>query len=152
MTVNPKWTNALVNNLIETCHDGHRGYQAAAQQAGGMDLKRMFGKLALERKQFADELGRKIDRHVGTPHDHGTISGALHRGFIGLMGNVRTLSAADILRECVRGEAVAIKHYEDALEGDLPEDVMELAGRQLAHIAEARNRLVDLDSDAESEG
>ena len=145
-------TTALLNSLIEMCHDGHRGYQAAAQQAGSMELKRLLGKFALERRMFAEELGRKIDRKTGTPHNHGTVAGALHRGYIGLMGNIRDLSPAEVLSECARGEEVCVRRFEEVLKSGLPEDTAQLVTAQLRHVAEARDRMRELAADASRDG
>lgn len=83
------------------------------------------------------ELGRK-------PEHHGSLSGAVHRGWVGLIGAVRSRSVIAILRECDRGEIEALIVFRKVLELDLPSDVEEVVRGQLHRIHEAADELRDL--------
>ena len=47
---------SVVENLIETCRDGEKGYKDAASHAKRTDLKTFFTDQGTQRARFADEL------------------------------------------------------------------------------------------------
>ena len=47
---------SVVEELIETCKDGQKGYQDAASHVKRSDLKTYFNQQSLERASFAGEL------------------------------------------------------------------------------------------------
>src|ERR1035441_10744480 len=53
---------SVVENLIETCKDGQKGYQDAAQHVKRSDLKTYFNEKSLERSRFAGELEAELVR------------------------------------------------------------------------------------------
>jgi uncharacterized protein (TIGR02284 family) len=135
---------ATLNRLIETCCDGSQGYEAAAETVSDLKLRRLLARLALERRGFEDELGEAVVRLGGRPIHHGTVRGALHRGWIQVTGS-GVASAYDVLRQCAFGEKVSLEHYAAALRKDLPEDLRSLVSRHLGRVAEARALIVDLE-------
>jgi uncharacterized protein (TIGR02284 family) len=132
---------AALNGLLQTCLDAHDGYQAAARHVDDMDVKKLFGHFALERKRFGEELGLVIEGLGGTPRERGSVKGALHRGWIEFSSEMDEPLRGDVLKECARGEGLAVRHYEDALAKGLPGDARRLVERQLAAITEARDRI-----------
>jgi uncharacterized protein (TIGR02284 family) len=142
-------TQALLKRLIGVCCDGHHGYQTAAAHAGSMEMKRLFAKLAAERKQFGEQLCEKFGADVKT---HGSFPGALHRGWIDLKDKFGKLSQADLLQECARGEAAAVRQYQEALSEPMRGDVIEVVAIQLGRILETQDRLVQLARDGHATG
>ena len=57
---------SVIENLIETCKDGQKGYQAAASHVKRSDLKTYFNEQSLERSRFAGELEAELIR-LGKP-------------------------------------------------------------------------------------
>jgi uncharacterized protein (TIGR02284 family) len=137
---------ALLNTLLQCCLDAHDGYQAASRHVDDMDVKRLFGHFALERKRFGEELGLVIESLGGTPRERGSVKGALHRGWIELAGEMDEPLRGSVLKECVRGEALSVRHYEDALARGLPPEARHLAERQLQGIREARDKVAALEA------
>jgi uncharacterized protein (TIGR02284 family) len=132
-----------LNELVETCRDGHAGYQLAAHGIKDMKIKKLLGKIALERKQFEDALRGEIERRGVLPHSHGTVAGALHRGWIQMKELGRAAPTA-ILEECGRGEAASIRVYKDALGKELPPEVRQTVALQLDRITAARDEVLEL--------
>lgn len=132
---------AVLNTLLQTCLDAHDGYQAAAHHVDNMDVKRLFGRFALERKRFADELALAIESLGGAPRERGSVAGALHRGWIELTSEMDVPLRGDVLKECVRGEGLSVGHYEAALSRGLPAEARRLVERQLRSIVEAVDRV-----------
>lgn len=144
MTQDIRKTNQALNRLIEFCHDGHEGYQTAAHHIEDRPVQLELGRFAHERKEFRDVLARKVDRHAGTPHGHGTLKGRLHRTWLDLKAKVKHLPQPEILQMCADGEEATILTYEHVLEEDLPQEIKELATHQLGLIQKAKNRLAEL--------
>src|ERR1039457_7147585 len=53
---------SVLENLIETCKDGQKGYQEAASHVKRSDLKTYFNEQSLERSRFAGELEAELIR------------------------------------------------------------------------------------------
>src|ERR1700761_4797903 len=73
----------ILEDLIETCKDGQKGYQDAAEHAKRQDLKAYFNQQSQERAHFAGELEAELPR-LGEPDKKvtGSASAALHRAWI----------------------------------------------------------------------
>jgi uncharacterized protein (TIGR02284 family) len=141
---------SVVENLIETCKDGQKGYQDAAQHAKRSDLKAYFNEQSAERDRFAQELQAelsklgKADKKVS-----GSVAGALHRAWIdtksALGGGDKT-----ILESVEKGEDNAKETYQKALSGSLPASVSEIVRRQAASVQKAHDKVKSLRDTAEA--
>lgn len=143
-----------LNDLIETCKDGERGYRDAADGVQRSDLKAVFNEYARQRTQFASELQRHVTRLGGEAETSGSASGALHRGWINLKSAITGRDDEAILNEVERGEDEAVHAYQKALEEDLPSDLRSVVEDQYRDVLEAHNRIramrdaTDMDSTA----
>lgn len=74
---------SVVENLIETCRDGQKGYQDAGEHAKSADLKAFCHEQSAERGRFAQELQAELAR-LGKPDKKvsGSVGGAMHRAWI----------------------------------------------------------------------
>ena len=61
-----KDVRSVLEDLIETCKDGQKGYQDAATHVKRGDLKSYFNQQSLERARFAEELRQELTR-LGEP-------------------------------------------------------------------------------------
>lgn len=136
----------VLHHLIDICRDGEHGYRAAADHVTDPQLKTMFGGLAAERKQFADELTPHLHRLGGVPDD-GSNAAALHRGWIGLRGLVPGTHTHALIAEAGRGEHAALNAYDEALNGMLPPTVTDLVEAQREAIGKATERIRTYDMD-----
>jgi len=140
---------STLNTLIEACQDGHAGYQVAAHGVTNMEIKKALGHLARERRQLEDDLRSQIERLGGKPRERGTVTGALHRGWMQLKEQFGHPTPADMLRECTRGEASCIRNYNEALSRGLPDDLRNMVSQQLGRITAARDRLLEMGREGE---
>ena len=141
---------SVIENLIETCKDGQKGYQDAASHAKRSDLKAYFNEQSMERGRFAQELQAelsklgKADKKVS-----GSASAALHRAWIdtkvALGGGDKT-----ILESVEKGEDDAKDTYQKALSGSLPAGVAEMVRRQAASVQKAHDKVRNLRDTAEA--
>jgi len=121
---------SAMNNLIETCKDGQKGFAAAAERADRGDLKQLFTTLSSQRATFTHELEVEVGRLGGKPADLGHVAAIVHRGWMAVKSGVKDDTDGAILDECERGEDFAKKAYADVLEKALPTDVRPLIARQ----------------------
>jgi uncharacterized protein (TIGR02284 family) len=135
---------SVVEDLIETCKDGQKGYQDAAAHVKRSDLKTYFNEQSLERARFAGELEAELI-HLGKPDKKvsGSASAALHRAWI---DTKVSLGAGDkaILESVEAGEDSAKESYQKAVTGDLPENIAQIVRRQAASVQKAHDKVKSL--------
>jgi uncharacterized protein (TIGR02284 family) len=140
----------VVEDLIETCKDGQKGYQEAASKVKRNDLKTFFNEQSLERGRFAGELDAELKR-LGEKDKKvtGSVAGTLHRAWIdtkvGLGGGDKT-----VLEWLEHGEDTAKDAYNKALSGNLPGNVLEIVRRQAASVQKAHDKVKTLRDTAEA--
>ncbi len=132
---------ATLNDLIETCKDGQEGYRQAAEGVQHAELKTLFNVYAQQRAQFAGELQNEVLRLGGDPETSASTAGALHRGWLNIKAAVTGGDDNAVISECERGEDAAVRGYEAALEGELPQPLRDLVERQFAQVREAHERV-----------
>jgi len=120
----------VLNTLIETCNDGERGFRNVAEHVKSPDLKTLFEARATECRQACADLRAKVVQLGGDPETGGSASGALHRGWVSLLGSLTGYSDKSLLEACEKGEDSALERYRDALDEALPDDVRVLVERQ----------------------
>jgi uncharacterized protein (TIGR02284 family) len=142
--MNEKDAVSVIEDLIETCKDGQKGYQDAALHVKRSDLKTYFNQQSLERSSFAGELEAELIR-LGKPDKKvsGSVGAALHRAWI---DTKVSLGAGDhsILESVEAGEDNAKKSYEKAVNSDLPENIAQIVRRQAVNVQNAHDRVKTL--------
>lgn len=107
-----------LHNLLDTAVDGRKGYAQAIEKCTDAsaplkaylsDAQHGCTKAAQEIRDILRSYGEKAD-------DDGTISGAMHRGWIATRTTFSPDAEAAFVSEIVRGEEHAVKSYEKALE------------------------------------
>ncbi len=132
---------STINGLIETCKDGQDGFKAAAEGVERSDLKSLFYEFSQQRSQFAGELQTLVQTLGGDPSESGSVSAAIHRGWINIKSAVTGRDEGSILNECERGEDSAKKMYKEALEQSLPSHVMDTVQTQYTSVQSAHDRI-----------
>ena len=121
----------VLNDLIETCHDGQYGFSSSAEHVKSNDLRLLFTQRAADCQRAAEELQGLVVEYGGKPDDGGSASGAVHRGWVSVKGTLAGYSDKAMLEECERGEDAAVARYRKALKEELPANVRALVERQL---------------------
>jgi uncharacterized protein (TIGR02284 family) len=146
-----KASRALID-LVETCKDGMKGYETAAESVENPQIKSELSRLSQQRAQFVNELETQAQqlgisaRHENTLEGVALdVAGAVHRGWINLKSAVTGNDSKAVLNECENGDAAALKTYEEALMVDnLPPTVRNVIEKQHAEILEAKNKITAL--------
>jgi uncharacterized protein (TIGR02284 family) len=129
-TMDNQDTIDVLNTLIETCNDGERGFRNVAEHVHSADLKTLFATRANECRQACADLRAQVLQLGGDPETGGSASGALHRGWVSLLGTLSGHSDKSLLEACERGEDSALERYRDALDQALPDNIRMLIERQ----------------------
>jgi uncharacterized protein (TIGR02284 family) len=135
-----------LNDLIETCKDGQSGYRKAADFVSDTEMQALFDSYSLQRTQFINDLQAAVRYFGGIPANHGSATGAVHRGWIDLKSRLSGDDEEAILSECERGEQAALHNYEEALQERLPAEIMPLMEYQYWQVREAHERIRALDA------
>ena len=75
------------------------------------------------------------------PETGGSVSGAIHRGWVEVKSAVTGRDAKAILEECERGEDYAKARYADVLKRDLPTQLREIVQRQYEGVLSNHDRI-----------
>lgn len=132
---NGAFTFTTLNHLIETTKDGESGFEAAAKDCSDPSLKHVFMQYSRERGKFAVELQNFVKRHGEEPEQTGTLTAALHRGWLTLKSAFSKRDNLAILEECERGEDYAVQQYQDAFQ-------TQQLGFAMSVVAEQRDRVL----------
>ena len=122
----------VLNDLLETSRDGEQGFRTSAEQAQTGELQNFLARRAGDCAKAAAELEQAVRAHGGTPADGGTMTGAMHRGWVAIKTAMMTNDDKAVLEECERGEDAAVASYRKALQHALPPGVRSLVERQAA--------------------
>jgi uncharacterized protein (TIGR02284 family) len=131
----------VIEDLIETCKDGQKGYQDAATHVKRLDLKTYFNEQSLERSRFAGELEAELPR-LGEPDKKvsGSAGGAMRRSWIdtkvALGGGDHT-----ILESLEAGEDSAKEAYKKAMTSALPGNLLEIVRKQAASVQKTHDKV-----------
>ena len=134
-------TISTLNGLIETCKDGERGFRTASDGLTDPLTKSAFQGYARERGQMARELQDEVRRLGGDPDKSGSMSGALHRGWINIKSVVTGKDDGSIIAEAERGEDAAKQTYDDALQAGLSGTTLALVQQQAARVHATHDRV-----------
>ena len=129
---------AVLNHLIETCRDAERGLRVAAAQVESSEVKRLFLRLAEQRRSFADELLPHAQRLGGASPADGTAAAAVHRAWMQLKARFASNPERAVIEEAARGERYAVHAYDDAVADWIPPDVREIVEGQDLGVRVAR--------------
>lgn len=135
---------SVLNSLIETSKDGEAGFRKAADDTSNPELKTLFNDRAQRCAQAAGELQAAIHALGGKAENHGSASGALHRGWMDIKSAVKGRTDHEILSDCEKGEDVAKKRYREALDAELPADIRMLVERQYEGVLKNHDRVREL--------
>lgn len=128
-----------LQHLLDICADGVEGYKRAAQAITTPRVHRALELNALEREEVTAALTEVLVELGHPPPSHGTLGGAVHRGWLRALGAVHKDEA--ILHECLRGERITVDAFAQALAHELPANVRTVIQSQLSRILSALERV-----------
>lgn len=137
-------TISTLNGLIQTCRDGQEGFKVAAEGIERSELKTVFYEFSQQRADFVGVLQELVRSLGGDPENSGSMSAAVHRGWMDIKSLVTGKDEAAILNECERGEDYAKDSYAEALKTTLPANINDVLAQQAQAVLAAHNRIKTL--------
>jgi uncharacterized protein (TIGR02284 family) len=153
-------TNALtapetvdhLNGLIEASRDGESGYRTAAADVNNSELRTIFGDYADQRAGFVRELEAEVVRLGGTPVKSGTLTAAVHRGWIDLKSGLSGGGAHAIVAACETGEDAAQAAFERVVNLDISGATRALVEKQWLQVKQAHKFMLRLKEETAADG
>ncbi len=133
-----------LNDLIEVAFDGEAGYRTAAEHVSDDHFQTVFADYAKQRAGFVRELQAEVRRLHGEPRDSGTLTAAVHRGWLDLKSALSGGNAAAIVAACETGDDSAQAAYERVVNLDLSGEPRVVVEKQWKQIQESHARLLNL--------
>ncbi|MGQ2992541.1 MULTISPECIES: PA2169 family four-helix-bundle protein [unclassified Variovorax] len=143
---------SILNDLLENSRDGEYGFRACADEVEDTQVKQVFENRAVQCAAAAEELATLIRALGGKADQGGSVSGALHRGWVHVKGTLGADSALSMLEECERGEDSAVARYRKALKNDLPAEVLAVVQRQADGAQRNHDQIRDLRDQYKAKG
>jgi len=131
----------VINELIQTCVDGQKGFEAAAKAVDDPNIKDELVGYSWQRQQFATELKTRLAAFGEESTDHGSLSGAMHRGWMDVKSAIGANGGQSILAECERGEDIAEDTYRKAMNQGLPTEYFKVVAMQYQTIQRTHDRI-----------
>lgn len=136
---------SVLNSLIEICKDGQQGFSDAAETVKNPDYKSLFSELASQRLLYIGELRRLVLSLGESVEEHGSVAGAVHRGWLDLKAALSSGDEHAVLAECERGEDFAVARYKVAVAHDeMPENIRATIEQQYMGVQAAHDRVREL--------
>lgn len=145
METNREKEISALKNLIEYNNDRVEGYQKAAEETEHADLKSLFNRFSSQSMKFSSELNSRIVSLGSEPVEGTTNSGKIYRAWMDVKAALTGKNRKAILSSCEFGEDVALKSYEDVLQGnDIAAESRKIIEEQARHIRDAHNEIKNL--------
>ena len=134
----------VAKELVETLKDGERGFASAAEKLRDSDRAEWattLQRLSEQRAGFHREIVALGHEYGDDVDESGTLTAALHRGWISLKDALSGDDAGRVLAAAATGEDHAVSEYEKALQQDLSRGFREVVSRQHAAVVTARDEV-----------
>jgi uncharacterized protein (TIGR02284 family) len=133
-----------LNHLIQMCRAGEYGFRQAGDELLKKENRVFATSTAFKRHEFATALEDQVAKIGGTPQDHATVQAAIHRFWMNVRHVINQRNDEIVLSECMRGEEVALKAYQDVFEAKSLPEIEEMLRTQFMNIIETRDRLFNI--------
>lgn len=137
MSLSNAQTVARLNSLIRLNQASERGFVTAAEHVKNRGLKIYLKSYAEQRAQFVEELRTAIVQLGGKVVEKSNPLAVVHRGWIDIMATLtigRMNQARVVLHESLRGEQLALRHYQQASQEQHPPTIHTMLEAHTAQI------------------
>lgn len=98
-----------------------------------------FREFSAQRDRFSTELRGLAENYGDEVKDSGSVSGAVHRGWMSLKDALSGSDAQGVLDAAEQGEDHAVRAYKKAMDDDLSETLRVVVARQYADVQAAHD-------------
>ena len=135
---------ATLNGIVATLKCSEEGFRGAAKRFLNPKLTETFMFYAFERQRFASEFQDLVANLGGIAELKGTISCALHRGWLNLKDTIEGMNDLGILAEAEVGETSVADHLQEVCSSGLPDNIREMLEPQIEDILKDRDYIKEL--------
>ena len=135
---------AVTKDLIQTLEDGKDGFAKGADKLQGDDAAEIastFRQLSAQRAALSDELQDLAKDYGDDIEESGTVTAAVHRGWMSLKDVVAGSDPKGVLDVAEQGEDHAVKEFEKALDADISAGLRTVVERQLVEVQSAHDQV-----------
>ena len=116
----------------------------AAEDVRNSQLQSVFSEYAKQRSSGARQLHAEVERLGGVATDSGTLTAAVHRGWMNLKAALSGGDGGAIVAACETGEDYALAAFERVVDAGITGDSRSIVEKQYEKIKEAHIRLMRL--------
>lgn len=134
-------TTTTLNGLIEALNDGIDFYDHAARQTTNTHYQDLFLKMGRLKAAIVADLKAEVARHGESPDQDGTWLGSVRKGYADLKATLSKDADAAYIGSLEEQEDRVLHAFRDALGGEQPPQVRELASRYLPEVQQMHDRM-----------
>lgn len=137
-------TTSTLNGLVQALNDGIDFYNHAARESVNPRYRELFQKMGALKTRIATDLKAEIAGEGETPDQDGTWLGSVRKGYADLKATLSKDSDAAYIASLEEQEDRVLHAFRDALDGDQPAKVRQLATRYLPEVQQMHDRMREL--------
>lgn len=123
-----------LENIIEICEDGRKGYESAASHVDNIELKTIFNRLSQQRKLFIEELKNEA-RILGIGlSETSSLKGFFHRTWLSTKATFSFNNEESVIESSLTGEEKAVEVYKENLNYEIPQNLKTMLEEQMRMI------------------
>jgi uncharacterized protein (TIGR02284 family) len=132
-----------LSRIFRIVEAGEKGFATAAVNMPTQGMKILLKHFAQQRANYKIEILAELQRLGQNGRPWSSIPGMIHRGRLAIFAALTEKDEREktILDEIVLGEKIAMKAFEQVLEGPLPDNTRKMLARQLEEIVEVRKQI-----------
>ncbi|MEJ8844106.1 PA2169 family four-helix-bundle protein [Lacibacter sp. H375] len=137
----------MLNDIIQINNDRIAGYEKAAKhlKEANDDLYNIFNAMALQSRQFVNQLRVQLGKQGDQPDDATTVKGKIYRAWMDVKATFSGDDRKAALESCEYGEEAALKAYSSALEdSDLNPEWRAILETQRSFMKESHDKIRNL--------
>ena len=138
-----KETIEILNDLVLINNDRITGYEKAIKElkSEDMDLKPLFLLYIEQSRTIKNRLGTEIQKMGGNIDNGTSVSGKIYRAWMDVKAVFTGHDRHTVLSNCEFGEDAAQKAYTEALEEDLPNNLVDILLDQKGALRRAHDEI-----------
>ncbi len=137
-------TTATLNHLVEALNDGIEFHEHAARETNQPAYRELFTNTAQVKKAIAADLKAEVSKQGAEPDNDGTWLGGIREGYANLKSKMVKDADAAWISSIEEQEDRVLEAFRDAIDGDQPPKVRELAARYLPEVKKMHDQMRDL--------
>ncbi|GAB5540105.1 MAG: hypothetical protein Salg2KO_22080 [Salibacteraceae bacterium] len=138
-----------LNDLLSRNYDAEEGFKLAADKVEDSVLEEYFNRNRVMHRKFGHDIKNQIAALKGEINKGTSFEGDLHRTWLNFKAAMANNTDEALLEECARGQEIAMKDYQKAIEELAHPEVTSMLAKQKAEIVDIVHELKALEVSAQ---